>query len=88
MWQIITAAVVLIAPGVVVVYDMLAEHYGGPGATITAMVQNWAGRVKELPAITAALFLWLWLHLYMTGLIERVNKRFPPPTPNGAEKKE
>jgi hypothetical protein len=81
MFADLTAALVLLAPAAVVAYDMAAARLGGPEATITNVVQAWAVRWPELPALTAAVMVWLWLHLFLAGIILRVNTHLPPAPP-------
>lgn len=74
----ITCLIVLTAPALVLVYDLLAEHFGGHDATITATIQKASQRFPEIPAISAAFMVWLWLHLFLNHIIARVNQHVPP----------
>lgn len=74
----ITTGVILVAPVLILLYDLLAYAIGGHDATITAVIQRWAIIWPELPAIAGGLFFWLWLHLFLNGIVARVNQHLPP----------
>ena len=85
MWQILSAAVVLMAPVTIIVYDMIARYYGGPKSTITAVIQQWTLSWVELPGLFAAFMIWLWIHLFLQSVIDRVNREIPPEKPAAQE---
>jgi hypothetical protein len=70
----ITAILVLLSPGVVIAYDLLALTVGGPNATITHVVQWWARKYSELPWIVAGLLVFLWLHLFGAIVLDRLKE--------------
>lgn len=88
MWQIISTIIVLVAPPLIILYDVFAYQFGGVQATISAMVQYFTRLWPELPAVAAAFFLWLWLHLFLTPVLENIEKRHPSPLPDGVKSSE
>lgn len=78
MWKTLTALVVVGVPVCLIAYDWLAGHFGGPEATITRAIQSVTVAFPELPALAAAVFVWLWMHLFMNHIVARVNQHLPP----------
>lgn len=77
-WKMMTAIIVLAGPPIILIYDLLAAQFGGKGATLTAEIQRLSRDWPELPALSGALFVWLWLHLFLNGIVARVNEHLPP----------
>jgi hypothetical protein len=71
MWQIVSAAVVLLVPVLALVYDLAAGLLGGRQATLSAAVGRMAAAWPELPAVVGGLFVWLWLHLFLSVVLAR-----------------
>lgn len=76
-WRTLTAALIVMAPGLIILYDLVAKYFGGSDATITRVIQEWTKSLTELPAIAAALFVWLWLHLFLNSIISRAAHFLP-----------
>jgi len=74
----ITAFLICAAPALVLAYDLIAYRLGGSEATITHTIQRMSLAFPELPAIAAALFVWLWCHLFLNHIVARVNHHLPP----------
>ena len=70
----LTAFIVLIAPAVIIAYDIVALFIGGRDATITAVVRQAARHYHELPWVIGGLFFWLWLHFFGEVILERLGK--------------
>ena len=63
-WQAVSAIIVVLAPALIVVYDIAITILIGHEATITYAVQQFARKFEELPYIAGGIFMWLWLHLF------------------------
>ena len=74
----VTALLVCIVPLLILLYDSVASWVGGYEATITAAIQKMATKYPELPALTGAFMVWLWLHLFLNHIVARVNHHLPP----------
>lgn len=74
----ITGMLVLLAPVAILLYDWIAKSIGGSDATITKVIQKWSYAYPELPAVFAGLMVWLWMHLFINGLIARMKDHLPP----------
>jgi hypothetical protein len=72
-----SALIVIITPALIVIYDLLAYHLAGMDATITAVIHRWQIKYPELPALVGGLFAWLWLHLFLSGLIRAMGHHAP-----------
>jgi hypothetical protein len=73
-WILASAIIVLFAPAIIIIYDLLAIHFGGPEASLSAAIQRIARAYPELPALCAGLFVWLWAHLFLSGALDRAQK--------------
>jgi hypothetical protein len=71
MWQRITAAFVLVAPLIVIGYDIAVFVFVGEQATISSVVRQWSRQWHDLPYVIAGLFVWLWLHLFFEVIVNR-----------------
>jgi hypothetical protein len=71
MLEFISALLVVFLPGAIIIYDLVAGYFGGEAATLSRAVANLAERWPELPAIAGGLFTWLWLHLFLSGILSR-----------------
>lgn len=69
-WRRVSAGVVLVAPLIIITYDVLVFILVGKQATISDVVRGWAEQYHDLPYVTAGLFVWLWLHLFFEVLIK------------------
>lgn len=72
--QRFSAAVAVLGPGLVLLYDWTVWMLWGRDATITAAVQRWCVTWVELPYITAGLMVWLWLHLFARALAKELGR--------------
>lgn len=81
MWQLISSIVVVAGPALIIVYDVIAYRFGGYESTITAAVQWYSSKWPALPGVTAGFMVWLWLHLFLQGMMKGVHDRHPPPEP-------
>lgn len=71
-WRHLTAALILVAPALILAYDIAAGIIGGQEATITAAVRTLARQWSELPWIVGGLLVFLWLHLFGAIIVERL----------------
>jgi len=71
-WQTLSGILIILAPALVLIYDVVAGYFGGRQATLSAAVERLALAYPELPALAGGLFCWLWLHLFLSGLIARM----------------
>jgi hypothetical protein len=70
--RLASAVIALAGPMFVIVYDVIAYELGGKEATISAVVSHWAEAFHELPYIVAAVFVWLWLHLFFEVIMRHL----------------
>lgn len=71
----ISALMVIMGPGIILGWDLIAYYVGGDSATITSVVRDFAKRYHELPWITLALMVWLWAHLYLVIILNELKDR-------------
>lgn len=69
--QRLTAILVIIAPMLVILYDVAIDFFYGREATITFCLQQFARKFSDLPYIVAGLLVWLWLHLFFEIVMKR-----------------
>jgi hypothetical protein len=70
--QRLSLLVVLVAPLMVIAYDVIVLTLYGRDGTITYAVQTLARTWHELPWIVGAVLVYLWLHLFGAIVLERL----------------
>jgi hypothetical protein len=70
VWRRVSSGLVLTAPLIIIIYDVMVFVLVGKQATISEVVRGWAEQYHDLPYVTAGLFVWLWLHLFFEVLIK------------------
>lgn len=69
VFRIISAVIALVGPCLVIVWDLIADAIGGPKATISDVIRGWSRDFHELPYLVAAIFVWLWMHLFFQVIV-------------------
>jgi hypothetical protein len=72
VFQLVSALLVIFLPAAVIAYDLVAYWVAGREATLTAAVDRLATLYPDLPAIAGGLFCYLWLHLFLSGILLRL----------------